>query len=61
MAKSGMECKIAVEHIRYAFIFFPVATYAKVGDVSALTVFGLTIYQSVGNAYQWLWFKPKER
>lgn len=33
---------------RYCFIFFPIATFAKIGEVELLTVFGLPIYKKVG-------------
>lgn len=61
MAVMETKINIHVEHTRYAFIFFPIATYTKVNEISLLTVFRIPIYQSTGKAYKWLWFKSKER
>lgn len=42
--------KLDAIHIKYCIVFFPVATYQRVGDITRLTVFGLQIYARVGDA-----------
>ena len=37
------------ECTRYFFVFFPIATYTRVGDVSLLTIFGIPVYKKVGD------------
>lgn len=39
---------IKVEITRYAIVFFPVATYTKVGDISFLTILGIQVYSRIG-------------
>ena len=29
---------------RYCFVFFPVATFTRIGDVELLTIFGVPVY-----------------
>lgn len=61
MAQSEIKRRIEVERTRFAFIFFPVATYTKVGALTRFTVLGMPVYRSVGDEYKWLWFKTKKR
>jgi len=44
------KAEIKVECKQYwALVFFPVATYKRVGDVELLTVFGVPVYKRAGS------------
>lgn len=51
MAKLNMELKV----VEYKIVFFPVATYRKIGDAEVLTVLGMKIWQKVGDARRLFW------
>lgn len=38
-----------VMQIRYCVLFLPIAKLVRVGNLAELTVFGLSVYQRVGN------------
>lgn len=44
------DLKIKVTQVR--IIFFPVATFTRTGDISRLSVFGITVYKRAGDARQ---------
>ncbi len=45
MAK--LETAIEVRCTKYYVVFFPIATYKRIGNVSILTVFGVPVYKRV--------------
>lgn len=47
-----LECKVTQVRV----IFWPVATFDKVGDASKLTIFGVPIYQQLGDKKKLLWW-----
>ena len=59
MAKINIELKLT----KYMIVFFPIATYSKAGDMSMLTVFGIRVYERVGNLkrFMWHWWEEKAK
>lgn len=53
MAKATI--KVKMEYAKYRIIFFPVATFSRIGDLARLTVFGLPVYQASGKCRKFLW------
>jgi len=45
MAKLDIEFNVT----KVAIIFFPIATYTSIVDAAKLTVFGVSVYQRVGD------------
>lgn len=50
---------VKFEAVRYCLVFFPIATYKRVGEtIALLTVFGLPVYKRVGNVKKFLFLPP---
>lgn len=39
--------RMVVTMTRYCLVFFPLATYTRVGEISKLTILSVTVYQRV--------------
>lgn len=37
-------------HVEYRIVFFPFATFKRIGDVAILTVLGIPVYKRAGGA-----------
>lgn len=59
MAKATMSLDVQIT--KYRLVFFPVATYTKVGDSEELTIFGISVYKRAGCAREILGFQPTGR
>jgi hypothetical protein len=60
MAKCNIDITI-LAHKHFCIFFIPFGKYTRVGEIAKLTIFGLPVYQRVGDAKQVLWWvkKPK--
>jgi len=56
MADGNIKLDMQVEERIYYAVFFPVAKYQRVGEVSVLYVFWLPIYQRAGEMKRFLGF-----
>ena len=48
--------QIEIRCTEYRIVFFPVATLRQVGNISRLSVLGLTVYERAGEFRQFLGF-----
>ena len=55
MAK--LTATVDVEVVKFVIIFFPIATFSRVGDVMCLTVFGFSVYQATGQYRKFLGYE----
>lgn len=44
----------------YCILFFPIGRYTRVGDIARVTIFGLPVYQRVGDSEKILWWVTKK-
>lgn len=49
------------KYTQYQIIFFPFATYKRIGDVELLTVLGIHVYKRVGETTSLLGFVRKAK
>jgi len=48
MAKLIEEITVAI-HVEYRIVFFPIATFIRLGEKERLSVFGVPVYRKVGS------------
>jgi len=54
-----MEIKVIAA--KYMFVFFPFATFTRIGDISKLTVFGIPVYRRVNDIRNVLWITYRRK